>query len=409
MILRKKAALGDERWFPRPNDIIAYNLLEALRGDSCPVCMLTHRSEDRFLFSLFWENVNSPHIRHRLRQSLGFCEYHSRVVWLTVRQPWAGALGVTILYRDFVNTVLGRLRDPSPLRARLFTKQADRVRRLMRPTHRCWLCELSEETEGTYLDALVEGMDTSPALRHQYSESPSLCIPHSERTIHASRTADARNAMVAGAHSRGLALSASVISIDDLGRFLLGYRSILESTSMSHRMEPACPGCAAEVAAEQSALQEITPDDLTTTWPQLCSRHRSQATLGTLGRLAVRECFVQGIVERALSDADESEMGYECPVCYRAGQAAKEAISAAGPQLGRTGCLPHIRLALQDARTEQAQAYTGSLMPRLDSLSRDMSELIRKYDYRFSHEPWGDEKDSWMRGLIFFGSERAAP
>ena len=118
---------------------------------------------------------------------------------------------------------------------------------------------------------------------------------------------------------------------------------------------------------------------------------------------------MQGIVERALSDADESEMGYECPVCYRAGQAAKEAISAAGPQLGRTGCLLHIRLALQDARTEQAQAYTGSLMPRLDSLSRDMSELIRKYDYRFSHEPWGDEKDSWMRGLIFFGSERAAP
>ena len=409
MYFRRKTVQGDGRWFPRPNDIIAYNLIDALRGDSCPVCMLMQRSEDRFLFSLFWENVNSPYVRHRLRQSLGFCEYHSRIVWFTVRQPWVGPLGVTILYRDFVNTVVGHLRGPTALRARLFTKKADRVRRQVRPTRRCWLCELSEETEKTYLDALVEGMDTSPALRDHCSESCGLCIPHAERAMHASRTSDGRNAIVSHALSQGRALSAPAISVADLGRFLLGYRSIVEAAPMSHPMEPACPGCTAEAAAEQSALQEITPDDLTTTLPRLCSRHRSQATLGTLHRLRVKEDFVQGVVERALSDADESEMGYECPVCYRAARAAKEAISAAGPHLGRTGCLPHIRLALQDAHAEQVQAYVGSLVPRLEALSQEMSELIRKNDYRFSHEPWGDEKDSWTRGLIFFGSEKAAP
>jgi len=369
--------------------------------------MLMQRSEDRFLFSLFWENVNSTHVRHRLRQSLGFCEYHSRVVLLTVRQPWVGPLGVTILYRDFVNTVVGRLRGPTPLRARLFTKKADRVRRQLRPSRRCWLCELSEETEKTYLDALVEGMDTSPALRDHYSESCGLCIPHAERAMHASRTTDGRNAIVSHALSQGRALSAPAISIADLGRFLLGYRSIVEASPMSHPMETACPGCTAEAAAEQSALQGITPDDLTTIWPRLCSRHRSQATLGALRRLGVKEDFVQDIAERSLSDSEDSERDYECPVCCRAARAAKEVMSAADPHLGRTACLPHIRLALQDAHTEQVQAYVGSLVPRLEALSQEMSELIRKNDYRFSHEPLGEERDSWLRALAFFGSEKA--
>src|SRR5687767_11547818 len=79
-----------------PN-VMAYKLLEACREPGCPVCRLEQRSVERYLDSQFYESVNNPAWRDRLRASLGFCQEHA---WLAVDQRLGDALGFAIIYRD---------------------------------------------------------------------------------------------------------------------------------------------------------------------------------------------------------------------------------------------------------------------------------------------------------------------
>jgi hypothetical protein len=110
-----KVAPGDERGFPVPQGIPAAQLLEALEQTACPVCTLRQRGEDAFFFTLLWEGVNDAFLRQTIRESLGFCRHHTHKLRLAVDQPWAGTLGVAILYQDLVNTLLTHLRHvPKP-------------------------------------------------------------------------------------------------------------------------------------------------------------------------------------------------------------------------------------------------------------------------------------------------------
>ncbi len=63
-------------------------------------------------------------------------------------------------------------------------------------------------------------------------------------------------------------------------------------------------------------------------------------------------------------------------------------------------CLPHLRLALQ--ASGPAAGYRALLAAQREAWSALMAELdefIRKNDYRFQHEPMGDERDAWLRAL----------
>ncbi|MBN1920116.1 MAG: hypothetical protein JW892_02630, partial [Anaerolineae bacterium] len=63
-------------------------------------------------------------------------------------------------------------------------------------------------------------------------------------------------------------------------------------------------------------------------------------------------------------------------------------------------CLPHLRLTLQ--ASGPAAGYRALLTAQREAWSALMAELdefIRKNDYRFQHEPMGDERDAWLRAL----------
>lgn len=63
-------------------------------------------------------------------------------------------------------------------------------------------------------------------------------------------------------------------------------------------------------------------------------------------------------------------------------------------------CLPHLRLVL--ARPGPAagkQRLVAVQRQAWAALLRDLDEFIRKNDYRFQHEPVGEEGDSWLRAL----------
>ncbi|MBO4321749.1 MAG: hypothetical protein J5919_02025 [Clostridia bacterium] len=72
-------------------------------------------------------------------------------------------------------------------------------------------------------------------------------------------------------------------------------------------------------------------------------------------------------------------------------------------------CLPHWKAMLEAAKirlgrkmnAEFAKAAADVVLPYFDSLREDISWFCKKFDYRYSEEPWGNSKDSVERANKF--------
>lgn len=66
-------------------------------------------------------------------------------------------------------------------------------------------------------------------------------------------------------------------------------------------------------------------------------------------------------------------------------------------------CLPHLALAVE---RERDHPHLGILLElelkKLETLKGELKEFIRKFDYRFAHEPRGEEGTSWWRAIELF-------
>jgi len=70
-------------------------------------------------------------------------------------------------------------------------------------------------------------------------------------------------------------------------------------------------------------------------------------------------------------------------------------------------CLPHFRQALAQVRDEQVfEALVGAQRTIWERLVGDLSEFIRKNDYRFRSETWGEERDAWLRAIAALSGTR---
>jgi hypothetical protein len=150
------------------------------------------QSVERYLENQFYENVNSPPWRERLRGSLGFCHEHA---WLAVDRRLGDPLGFSIIYRDLLNTILKRLDEgsspassPRPWAA-LFRQVPEQTRSVMErmltamtPTKRCPVCEHREENTKELLSVLVEGLGKAE-LTDALASSDGLCLPHLQRSL----------------------------------------------------------------------------------------------------------------------------------------------------------------------------------------------------------------------------------
>jgi len=165
----------------------AYKLLEACRGPGCPVCRLEQQSVARYLDNHFYESVNSPAWRDRLRASHGFCHEHA---WLGVNRRLGDALGFSIIYHDIVNTILDQLNeDRSPARsprgwATLLGQVPEKARASIQkmlyafsPRKGCPVCEHRDEVRRTLLSILVEEMGARE-MAEALQTSDGLCLPH---------------------------------------------------------------------------------------------------------------------------------------------------------------------------------------------------------------------------------------
>lgn len=166
---------------------MTYKLLEACRQAGCPVCRVEQESVERYLDNQFYEHVNSPRWRDRLRASLGFCHEHA---WLAVDKRLGDALGFTIIYHDVVNNIHRQIKEldhpaPSPKHGMsVLRKLPERARdtlakmlQIILPHKRCPACEHRDEAIRTILSALLEELrksEMTDALR----ASDGLCLPH---------------------------------------------------------------------------------------------------------------------------------------------------------------------------------------------------------------------------------------
>jgi len=166
---------------------ISYKLLEACREPGCPLCRLEQRSVERYLDNQFYESVNSPPWRDRLRASLGLCREHA---WLGVNQRLGDALGYSIIYHDVVSSLLKRLNGEGgpvhPVRRRApwpgqipeaLRAMIARAVAIFTPRKRCPVCEHRDEVTRNTISALVKEV-TVQEVTDAIQASDGLCLPH---------------------------------------------------------------------------------------------------------------------------------------------------------------------------------------------------------------------------------------
>jgi hypothetical protein len=193
------------------SNFILYRLQDACRQDGCPVCRVEQYNVERYLESQFYENVNSPKWRDRLRASLGFCHEHA---WLIVDRRLGDSLGLSIIYRDVLNSILKKLDDgsvrakPSRRWASLLGQIPEQTRNVVEnmldaitPARRCPVCEHREEASRTILSVLVDGLARQEMIDALQS-SDGLCLPHLQRTLEKVQGKDASESLLAIHHKK---------------------------------------------------------------------------------------------------------------------------------------------------------------------------------------------------------------
>lgn len=160
--------------------------MEACHESGCPICRLEQRSVERYLDNQFYENVNSPRWRDRLRASFGFCHEHA---WLGVDQRLGDALGYSIIYHDIVNSILTQLEGDHP--SAHVSRRTSRLRQLpesarsriekmldvLAPRKHCPVCEHRDQITRTLLSTLIDELGT-PEMIQALQASDGLCLHH---------------------------------------------------------------------------------------------------------------------------------------------------------------------------------------------------------------------------------------
>lgn len=98
-----------------------------------------------------------------------------------------------------------------------------------------------------------------------------------------------------------------------------------------------------------------------------------------------------------------------CPVCQQ-GEIAADRVMAtlleglvkedfvAALAASQGLCLPHLRQVCEHLPAgRELETLVGIHRAKISALRAELSEIIRKYDYRFSQEPVGDEREAWRR------------
>ncbi len=121
--------------------IMRIRLKETLIEEGCPICNIKAREEARSLKHLLYEMVNDPNTRKKLRDSLGFCKWHSLMLEKMIEKNIVvDRLGITIIYKDILEYYL-----------KILEKENGNFTR-----GECIICNLGKTVEQDYLIELYQ-------------------------------------------------------------------------------------------------------------------------------------------------------------------------------------------------------------------------------------------------------------
>jgi hypothetical protein len=219
----------------------------------------------------------------------------------------------------------------------------------------CPICRLRAEFTEQYLERLIYENVNDPGLRRKIRQARGFCKEHA-----------------LGLARRGAALGVSIIARDVL-------REVLKT--MEERHWPSFPST--PLARVQEALD---PEGNRSPTIQLVSKLTAQTTCP----VCVRTKEMEEIYYHALLDNLLGEEGLL--TLYSASDGL---------------CLPHFRQVLKHVRREPTfKALVSAQRAIWSKLEGQLSEAIRKSDYRFSNEPLGEEGKAWLRALAVIAGER---
>ncbi|MCX6089196.1 MAG: DUF6062 family protein [Candidatus Atribacteria bacterium] len=135
-------------------DLTFFDLKELFQQSGCPICALVQVFEERYLDVLFYENVNDPYVRGKIRDNGGFCPEHIKQIFDT--RP--SVLGISIIYDD------------------LFRHYLDQA---LTRDNQCPMCNARKEKEA-FIQSIME--KHWKKLKMDWGDRVFLCRRHLEHT-----------------------------------------------------------------------------------------------------------------------------------------------------------------------------------------------------------------------------------
>jgi hypothetical protein len=126
---------------------------------------------------------------------------------------------------------------------------------------------------------------------------------------------------------------------------------------------------------------------------------------------ALRERFEsRSFAGRRPGAARRAGAGDLCPACFWESRADARYSSALAAGLGSEVvrqaierevplCSAHLEAVASAAEPADAGWLGRAASAALERLQAELQEIVRKSDYRFRGEPWGEERDAWRRAL----------
>jgi hypothetical protein len=213
----------------------------------------------------------------------------------------------------------------------------------------CPFCRLSDKTVNSYLDGILYENVNDPGTRAQLQQSLGYCNKHAWRLP----------------QNNGAALGVAIIYRDLLSR-------LMDDLKTARYRSAARLFRRAEEALDRSKSSSATEATVRALAPQAeCPACAQRDLIEDIALLAMLD---------ALARQDEGM------------QSALEASSGL--------CLVHLRRSLELCRDQSSfQFLTNFGQAKIAALLGELSEYVRKSDYRFSPEGFGAEGDSWLRAI----------
>ena len=161
-------------------DVLYHELLDAMQSGGCVLCRLARKASDRYLNALIYEGVIDVDIREKLRNARGPCYRHA---WRIAHRR-GSVLGISIVYRDVVNTLTKALEAQAATSPRLFGRTQVDLSRQLTPSVDCPACLLEGEATRRFAKTLLKHLGTPPfrvsadGMAQRYVDAGGLCLPH---------------------------------------------------------------------------------------------------------------------------------------------------------------------------------------------------------------------------------------